>query len=161
MTVNKAVKDMAEMLEEMKPVRYLLRAGCALANGLRVSLSTVAAHYAHLRMCPQPRRHRLCFPIGEEVNHLMPDLIDDDGAVGWPPSEGKIVNPHHLRHGMSGRRNLSDVAQDGIGAAAESQHMEEACSGFPHPRPSQYWSATRPHAVCVGRTGQPHVAGAP
>lgn len=75
------------------------RIRCPGTGGFGVRAGTVAADHLGSRMCSQPFRDGIGFPIGENIHRTVSIHIDQNCAVPMSPSQREIIDTEHFDGG--------------------------------------------------------------
>ncbi len=130
MSLEDPESDIAQIMEQVKPVSDLNRVGCSLSSTLRIFTAAVATDHFDTGVCGKPRREGLCAPIGEQINCAMPLQIDEDTAVGATTPKGEIIHAHDSQRWWGSNSVGADARQQSIAADAHTEMMQESRSRF-------------------------------
>lgn len=89
---------LGQVVPDMPAIIDLHRVRQGPANRLGVGAAAVTAHHPHTGMSTQPRFQGVGLTIGEHVDALPRDRVDDHGGVAVPFAEREVVHPDHRRH---------------------------------------------------------------
>ena len=102
MAWDRLLDRLAEVVPQVPTIGHLDRTGCSGGGALRVRASSITADHLHAGVLLQPVAKGLRLPIGEEVDGLAADHVDEHGAVDAAATEREVVHPKH--RGRRGRR---------------------------------------------------------
>jgi hypothetical protein len=122
--------DIAQIMEEVKPVSDLDRIGCALSGTLGVLTTAVATDDCDTGMLQKPCREGLRAPIREEIDGAMALQIDEDTAIDATAPEGKIIHAQDARRRLLGKGEAADLFEQGVAADLHTEMMKESRSRF-------------------------------
>jgi hypothetical protein len=80
---------------QMPPIRDLDRLWSTLGHSIHVVDPSISTNHFDLWVVSQPGTHRLHASIRQQIQHLLPLQIHDDGAVALTTAPAPIVDPNH------------------------------------------------------------------
>ncbi len=116
---------LADVRQEVEPIRHLDRVGRALARAIGVGAAPIAGYHRDTRMGAQPRRDGVGRPIPQQVDHLMPFEVDEDRPVGLAAFVGPVIDAQDPRSGFVGSGVGADQARDRRTAPFEPAPLRE------------------------------------
>ena len=81
-------------------------------------------------MSVEPRLHRLGIAVGQEINHLAPLQVHDDGAVALSFAPSPVVDPHETRRWPGIALEFLDSSEQRIGAGCHEHLNGESSPGL-------------------------------
>jgi len=124
------IQRLPQILQQVKPIRYLDRLRRPLTCALSRSTASVPTHDLHLLavVLLQPGGHSRAFPVGQHVNDAVLVEIYQDRPIVPTAPEGEIVHPEDTEIGRdcvsSGDVSAVDEAQQGIPARPSGCQMQ-------------------------------------
>jgi hypothetical protein len=93
--VGKVLNGLAEIPEQVPPVGYLHRGGRPLPDAVGISAGTVTGYDLDTGAIAQPSCNSSCFPVGQEIHHVVGLQVHHHCPVPMSSSPPPIVNPEH------------------------------------------------------------------
>jgi hypothetical protein len=110
LVVEEPLKRLAQIKQQMKPIRNVDRGGRATPCAIRIVEGAITANHFDARVVSQPGSKGRSRAIGQQVNRHARFEIDEYGAIGSSLPEGKIINTEHAGRGADGWWDPADKA---------------------------------------------------
>jgi hypothetical protein len=129
-TINGALQGIAEVAQQMPPIRDLHRSRRALARSLGVGAATVAGDNLDAGMLAQPGCDGLAAAFGQEINDAPTLQVADDGAVALAAAPSPFIDADYPRRRVGFQLSGPDQPQQRVAADRHGQPLCQARSGF-------------------------------
>jgi hypothetical protein len=125
------LKDLREVLEQMKAIGDLSGCRCSLSDPTRIGFRPVAGDHLDPRMRPKPLGQGLRFTIRQQRDGPVALQVNHHRAVGLPFPSRKIVHTEDFRGRKKWERQPADRAQQGMATHGDAEPLAEPPTGRP------------------------------
>jgi hypothetical protein len=103
-----------EITQKVKAIGHLDRVWRACCRTARIVRRAITGNDFDPWVCTQPRRHRLCGALGQQIDRPLLLEIDQDRAIDPALTEGKIIDAEHPRRWLGRDRGPAQNPEDRI-----------------------------------------------
>jgi hypothetical protein len=126
------LKGIAEVAQQMPPVRDLDSLWRSLPDAVGVDAGAIARDDLHTWVPLQPRRKALGPAVRQQVEYPVPLQVDEDGPVAVTAPPSPIIDPEHARGRAWPWRGIATARhpQQRVRADGDGQPRRKACPGL-------------------------------
>src|SRR4051794_33388215 len=130
--LHDGLKRIAEVAQQMPPVRDLDSIWRSLPDAVGVDAGAVTRDDLHPRVPLQPRRQALDPAVRQQVEYPVLLQVDEDGPVAVTAPPRPIIDPEHARGRAWPWRGIATARhpQQRVRADGDGQPRRKACAGL-------------------------------
>ena len=121
---------LAQILQQMPAIDDLLCLGCCIDGRLGVGRPAVPADEFDARMIVEPLLDGFGIAVGQEIDHVAPLKIHDDGAVPLAFEPGPVVDPNEAGRRRGVVLEPLDASEQRVWAGGHGEENGQAGAGF-------------------------------
>lgn len=128
------LEGLDQIPEHMEAVGNLAGLGSAPAGPFRTARAAIPTDHLNARMPLQPGGQRIGLAIRQQVEHVPPFEIHQDGPIPAPAPKAPIVDAHHAGCRRSGHGRAAHLPQQRVSTRYHPKGLQQAPARCPADR---------------------------